>query len=62
MAALAGDINFIIRAMVTGALLWASVYHTMLFFQNKIGVVGHYSFYLERSQTMHQWSWLLSPN
>ena len=46
MTALADDINFIILAMVTGALLLASVYHTILYFHNKLGLVGHYSLYL----------------
>ncbi len=40
------DINYIVFVMVTGALLLASVYHSVLFYYNRVKLIGYYSVYL----------------
>ena len=40
------DINYIILTMVTGAILLASVYHTVLFAHNRLRLIGYYALYL----------------
>ncbi len=40
------NINFVILAMVTGALLLAAVYHSVLYYYNRLKLLGSYTLYL----------------
>jgi len=40
------DVNYILLAMVTGAILLACVYHSVLFMHNRIRLIGYYTVYL----------------
>ncbi len=39
-------VNYVVFVMVTGALFFAAVYHTVLFYYNRLRLIGHYSVYL----------------
>ena len=39
-------LNYVILAMVTGAILLASVYHSVLFAHNRLRLIGYYTVYL----------------